>query len=62
MNLGDVRVGDVVKLKSGGPRMTVTERGFHFVQCAWFDADNQLHHGEFDAAFLEHAPEPEKRQ
>jgi uncharacterized protein YodC (DUF2158 family) len=37
------KVGDVVKLKSGGPLMTVTTTGHHaggkeVVGCAWFDA------------------------
>lgn len=40
--MGMMKVGDVVRLKSGGPQMTVTaeyERGFsadRWVTCVWF--------------------------
>ena len=38
---GQFQVGDVVQLKSGGPKMTVTQVGNHeiygpTVWCAWF--------------------------
>ena len=43
---GTFNVGDVVQLKSGGPKMTVTavpdERG-PTVGCVWFDGKTQVH-------------------
>lgn len=41
------KVGDVVRLKSGGPRMTVTNAGDDmsgrpFVECAWFEGTTAL--------------------
>jgi uncharacterized protein YodC (DUF2158 family) len=39
--VGEIRVGDEVQLKSGGPTMTVTriwaERGQTMAQCDWLD-------------------------
>lgn len=54
--------GDVVKLKSGGPKMTVSMTGdFSFttgiengVQCVWFEGD-KAHDKVFDVAVLEKA-------
>ncbi|KKL38602.1 hypothetical protein WR30_11120 [Burkholderia contaminans FFH2055] len=54
--------GDVVKLKSGGPKMTVSSTGdFSFtagiqdgVQCVWFEGDKP-HDKVFDGAVLEKA-------
>lgn len=35
-------VGDIVKLKSGGPLMTVIEAGDgQWVTCIWFDGDGK---------------------
>jgi uncharacterized protein YodC (DUF2158 family) len=31
------KVGDTVRLKSGGPRMTVTKMDERLVQCEWFE-------------------------
>lgn len=43
------QIGDVVKLKSGGPSMTVTQLGLTHsrVECAWFDPE-----GNFKTAFI----------
>ena len=44
------RQGDIVVLKSGGPRMTVTSRGADdkgFVFCRWFDEGGQLQGNKF---------------
>lgn len=44
-----LEIGDVVKLKSGGPKMTVTsveEESFH---CYWFA-------GEYDKVHFDHFP------
>ncbi|WP_106477407.1 YodC family protein [Phytohalomonas tamaricis] len=41
-------VGDVVRLKSGGPKMTVTEASFDdSVAAHWFDSHDILHTGVF---------------
>ncbi|MGF6606617.1 uncharacterized protein YodC (DUF2158 family) [Paraburkholderia sp. WSM4175] len=48
-------VGDVVKLKEGGPRMTVTYAGpfalnpGDWVICEWFDEHGELRHESFAA-------------
>jgi len=43
--VGEIRIGDEVQLKSGGPIMTVTkiwaERGQTMVQCDWLDRGKQ---------------------
>lgn len=47
----ELKVGDVVQLKSGGPKMTVSQYPFKTisgvenkdqVECRWFDDKNQL--------------------
>ena len=35
-----LQAGDVVCLKSGGPRMTIREVGEGGYHCQWFDTDN----------------------
>ncbi len=51
----DLKAGDVVVLKSGGPNMTVTSVGDHYgVQtawCTWFDGKKQQH-GTFNLVAL----------
>ena len=48
--------GDVVQLKSGGPRMTVSEvnegSGGLTYECTWFDKDS-LRREEFDEELIE---------
>lgn len=43
------QIGDVVRLNSGGPTMTVTQIGLTHgrVECAWFDGD-----ANFKTAFI----------
>ncbi len=40
-----MKVGDIVRLRSGGPKMTVTavvdDYGTPTVRCAWFDGSRQ---------------------
>jgi uncharacterized protein YodC (DUF2158 family) len=52
-------VGDIVKLKSGGPWMTVVkdrpEAGSKFVVTAWFDG-SKLETEQFPKDALEHDP------
>lgn len=44
----DLQVGDIVVLKSGGPRMTVTAKdGIHSIECSWF-TDNE----RFDSTII----------
>lgn len=38
-----IEIGDVVMLKSGGPRMTVSELGFNVVECTWFNKSTPCH-------------------
>jgi len=49
------KVGDIVQLKSGGPKMTVTDDASvgGFIRCNWF-AGAKLNHGSFtpDALLL----------
>ena len=48
--------GDVVQLKSGGPKMTVAdivnEGGCQIVHCRFFDKNNDLKIAEFDESEL----------
>jgi uncharacterized protein YodC (DUF2158 family) len=52
------KVGDVVRLKSGGPAMTVTSvepgegDGGHAVFCIWFNAKGNEKSGHYPAAAL----------
>lgn len=38
------QIGDVVRLRSGGPAMTITQLGLTHgrVECAWFDCEGNL--------------------
>ena len=45
--------GDTVRLKSGGPLMTVTVVEGSRTWVTWFDKDQKLQSGIFDAASLE---------
>lgn len=46
------KIGEVVELKSGGPKMTVeAEVGPLMVKCVWFQ-DTKLHRGEFKKELL----------
>jgi len=52
------KVGDVVRLKSGGPNMTVTavgpdEQGTPQVWVSWFDEKKQAANGYYPAAAVE---------
>jgi uncharacterized protein YodC (DUF2158 family) len=48
--------GDLVRLKSGGPLMTVTEvdsgLGYRIVFTTWFDQKNELRSGSFPISAL----------
>ena len=40
--------GDIVRLKSGGPPMTVTSVWKNIVDCEWFDRNGQIHRHQLD--------------
>ncbi len=40
--MNDLKVGDVVKLNSGGPKMTIYKIEAHLASCHWFDK-NDIH-------------------
>lgn len=51
-------VGDVVQLKSGGPKMTVHGNGHYDgnnLLCVWFDKDQKIQSGDFNPSALEAA-------
>ncbi|MBU4564049.1 MAG: YodC family protein [Desulfarculus sp.] len=52
--MATVKEGDVVRLKSGGPQMTVkfVDREFHSVVCQWFEG-HKLAEGNFSPESLE---------
>jgi len=47
----DFKKGEVVQLKSGGPKMSVyftkDNYGSPMVHCRWFDSDNKEHSSDF---------------
>lgn len=55
-------VGDVVTLKAGGPRMTVTYAGQvalnpgHWLMCEWFDEQGELRREMFSPANVRAEP------
>jgi uncharacterized protein YodC (DUF2158 family) len=55
----EIKVGDVVQLKSGGPRMTVNsignDNGVMSAWCSWFDNKNVEKSGVFPVTSLAHA-------
>jgi uncharacterized protein YodC (DUF2158 family) len=46
----DFQIGDVVRLRSGGPTMTVQENDGSEVLCQWFTKDNVVMQGRFPVA------------
>jgi uncharacterized protein YodC (DUF2158 family) len=59
--MADLKIGDVVTLKSGGPKMTITSgpeddgTGGKVVHCSWFGGQNHEHleHSAFNTAALQ---------
>lgn len=48
----DLKIGDVVKLKSGGPKMTITllvsnPEEDESLDCCWFGKKDELHSNNF---------------
>lgn len=42
-----IKIGDVVLLKSGGPKMTVYFIINDTISCQWFDNNNEAKNGDF---------------
>ncbi len=54
----EMKKGDTVKLKSGGPKMTVEAAfkdagGFMCVRCSWFDKQDKRHAEAFEIDAVE---------
>ncbi len=45
--------GDVVRLKSGGPKMTVLAENNQTIECQWFDRNGKLHKDSFQTVMLD---------
>jgi uncharacterized protein YodC (DUF2158 family) len=56
----ELKVGDLVKLKSGGPVMTVVDVDGDEVTCVWFPSDDhrKLREDDFNDATLEKVEGP----
>jgi len=54
--MANLKVGDVVQLKSGGPLMTVRSVDENSVLCVWFDGKDSKS-GRFPGATLNLVPE-----
>jgi uncharacterized protein YodC (DUF2158 family) len=46
------KVGDTVRLKSGGTRLTVNGLGADYVDCEWFDEKHKRQTGSFNLSVL----------
>lgn len=51
----ELKPGDVVRLKSGGPKMTVSKIDGSRLWCEWFDDKNKHDGRYFEAHLLEKA-------
>lgn len=48
------KVGDTVRLRSGGPVLTVVEIGKNgWLACTWFDSDKKANHHSYPPESLE---------
>jgi len=60
------KVGDIVQLKSGGPKMTITFvpkfYGFRTLFCTSWFVENKLECGKFPKKALIHATSDEKKK
>ena len=50
--MADFKEGDVVRLKSDGPKMTVVGVNQTTVQCTFFDGNNNLQNKHFNPSTL----------
>ena len=51
--MSDFIKGDVVRLKSGGPKMTVLSIGTSTLTCQWFDRNGKMHTSDFDLEMVD---------
>jgi len=55
----EIEIGDVVVLKSGGPKMTVNDIfDDGTIECAFFDSKKVMQYKEFKKQILEHYKAP----
>lgn len=52
--MADFKVGDIVILKSGGPKMTISKIVSDEIDCQWFHNKIELRHGTFSSDWLVH--------
>ncbi len=58
MRMTEFKVGDVVRLKSGGPPMTIVYIDNEFstqLSCRWFVEGHEVRHDQFPPAALKYA-------
>ena len=62
MTTEEIKQGDVVQLKSGGPTMTVETVAEDLLEltafCTWFDKNNVLQSGKFQVTSLKKSQAP----
>lgn len=51
-NKKNISVGDIVKLKSGGPKMTAIRCNSDYVECAHFNQDQEVKYTTFTQGAL----------
>ena len=59
MTHNEVKIGIIVWLKSGGPKMTVEKEYSGTFRCVWFDSKNEWHEQNFLPELLT-TEEPDK--
>jgi uncharacterized protein YodC (DUF2158 family) len=57
-NAEDLRPGQVVRLRSGGPTMAISAVERAYADCEWFDAENELHRERYSVVSLALAGPP----
>jgi uncharacterized protein YodC (DUF2158 family) len=50
--MSDIKTGSVVKLASGGPKMTVQFSEDALVHCVWFNEQNIMETAHFESVML----------
>lgn len=56
----DLKVGDIVELKSGGPRMTIAAVKADRAFCVWFNQRDQFHEEKTSEFLLETLTRPQR--